>query len=435
MSEFDPVEVIGRTGLAQYGGYLNEEFLKDLQSGRSVRVFREMRDNDPTTGAVLFAILNTVSQVDWWVEASGTDPEDIQAKDFLESCIADLDTPWSMMVKDILFSVIPFGFNIREIVYKRRLGQDIEDLRHRSRFADGLIGWRKMPLRSCDSIQLNGGRWDFDLETQIMKGVYQIPAPDFKMRYIPKEKFLLFRATTEKDNPEGRSCLRSAYRPWYFLKKIEVFEAIGVERDLAGYPMLQLPPEWLMPSASPEIKSMVEEYKKMIINVRRDEQEGLILPMMRDANGNEMVKFQLLSAGGTRQFNTNDIIQRKKQEIATSFLADFILLGHEKTGSFALADSKTALFAVAIGAFLDEIRDVFNMDAIPKLFNFNKGNLRVRELPKLCHGDVETQDLVQLGDYLTKLTGAGASFFPDAKLENWFRKQAGIPEKQLEKTI
>ncbi len=74
----------------------------------------------------------------------------------------------------------------------------------------------------------------------------------------------------------------------------------------------------------------------MVKSIRRDEYEGLVLP-----HGFE---FELVSTGGARQFDTNAIINRYDAKIAMTVLADFIMLGHQKVGSFALSSDKTELF-------------------------------------------------------------------------------------------
>ena len=74
----------------------------------------------------------------------------------------------------------------------------------------------------------------------------------------------------------------------------------------------------------------------MVKSIRRDEYEGLVLP-----HGFE---FELVSTGGARQFDTNAIINRYDTKIAMTVLADFIMLGHQKVGSFALSSDKTELF-------------------------------------------------------------------------------------------
>ena len=46
---------LGSTGLKRNRGTVMEEFLKELKGGRSVRVYREMADNDPIVNACLSA--------------------------------------------------------------------------------------------------------------------------------------------------------------------------------------------------------------------------------------------------------------------------------------------------------------------------------------------------------------------------------------------
>ena len=47
---------IGTSGLRQFGGYVLEEWLTQIQGRRAAWVWREMMDNSPIVGAILFAI-------------------------------------------------------------------------------------------------------------------------------------------------------------------------------------------------------------------------------------------------------------------------------------------------------------------------------------------------------------------------------------------
>ena len=68
-----------------------------------------------------------------------------------------------------------------------------------------------------------------------------MPPPSYNLYTIPIDKALLFRTKSRKDNPEGRSILRNAYRSWYFKRRIQEVEGIGIERDLAGLPVMYAP--------------------------------------------------------------------------------------------------------------------------------------------------------------------------------------------------
>ena len=105
-------------------------------------------------------------------------------------------------------------------------------------------------------------------------------------------------------------------------------------------------------------------------------------------------------------------------------LADFILLGHGGTGSYSLAGNKTRLFAVSFRSCLDNITNVFNDYAIPKLFEIN--GMDTTRLPKLRHSDLETPSLQELAQYISTLAGAGMQIFPGPKLEGIFKTNCYI---------
>jgi hypothetical protein len=313
--------------------------------------------------------------------------------------------------------MLTFGFSAHEIVYKRRLGPEGEAP---SRYNDGRIGWKRLPIRAQETV------WQWDIANDgAIKGLWQQAPPLYQLVYIPVEKLLLFRTTSHKANPEGKSLLRGAYRAWYFKKHIENIEGIGIERDLTGLPTMWVPAEIMVASASPEDKATLARCKDIVRNVRRDEQEGLVLPLAYDENGNQRFKFELLSTGGRRQFETNDIVARYNQAIAMSMLSDFILLGHEGVGSFALSSDKTSIFTSALDAWLDSIASVLNRFAVPRLFRLNNFNLEA--LPKFVHGEVQGVDLKEIADYILKLSQSGMMFFPDEKLEKYLRDQGNLP--------
>lgn len=417
---------VGATGLRRFSGFIYEEFLQELTGWKGIAVYKEMGDNDATVGAVLYAIRMLCRRVAWNVTPASQQPADLEAADFLETCMNDMSQTWADYIVEVL-SFLLYGHSLSEIVYKRRCG-DVFDPSMRSKYADGRIGWRKLSNRSQDTLY----RWQFDDHGGI-QGVEQLAPPHYYHVTIPVEKFLLYRTTTEKNNPEGRSIFRNAYRSWYMKKNIENIEGIGIERDLAGLPVALVPPELLSSGASAEQKALLGEIKNIVTNIRRDEQEGVIFPKLIDpASGKELYELKLMSTGGNRQFDTDKVITRYDTRIAMSALADFILMGHEKVGSFALMSSKTNLFSTAIGAFLDVIADVQNRFGVPRLFALN--DFKITEYPKIGHGDVESVNLDELGQYVLRLSQAGMPLFPsaDGKVENFLLKAGNMPEQPKE---
>lgn len=419
--EIDPFGQIGVTGLHQHSGIIHEEFLNELHGVRGTRIYREMHDNDPVIGAILFVIDMLIRSVTWHAVPASQSAADVEAAEFLDEVRDDMEMTWSSVISEIL-TMLPFGWALLEEVYKVRGGESDDPMRN-SRFNDGKIGWRKLPIRAQETLW----RWIIKDNGDVTAMVQQ-PPPDFVPRTIPMDKSLLFRTTNRKGNPEGRSILRNAYRPWFFKKRIEEIEGVGIERDLAGLPVAGVPATMLQQNASSEDKQTVAFVKKLVTNIRRDSQEGVVWPIAYDEQNNKLFTLELLSTGGRRQFDTTKIITRYDQRIAMVVVADFILLGHEKVGSFALASSKTNIFSIAIKAFLDEIASVFNRVAIPRLFALNSFSLE--SLPRLEFSNIETPELTDIVNALSQMSLAGAEIFPseDLLIENQILRWAGLPE-------
>lgn len=411
---------IGSSGLRIFSGRIYEEYLPQLQGESGIRIFTEMRD-DAVIGSILFAIDMLIRQVDWHVEPFSGKRVDVQNATFLQECLDDMSLTWKEVISDAL-TFLPYGWSFQEIVYKRRDGWKGEG-GESSSYSDGRIGWRKFASRPQETVF----KWITDTETGSIKAMQQLTLPDYQLKTIPISKGLLFRTTANKNSPQGRSVLRSAYRPWYFKKRIEEIEAIGIERDLAGMPMAWVDPRLLSSDASSDDIALLNSIKQLVVNVRRDQQEGVIFPLAYDMNGNQMYKFELMSAGGSRQFDISGVVERYSRQIAMTVMADFIFLGHQGTGSYALSSDKTTMFAKAIGTWIDIIQDTFNRYAVPRLFRVN--GIPTDRLPRIVHGDIETPDLASLGGYITQLAGVGVSLFPDEKVEAFLRSAGGIPQK------
>jgi hypothetical protein len=338
-----------------------------------------------------------------------------------------MESTWPDTLSEII-TMIPFGWALMEFRMKRRVGMgeinfdpvdpyglDANGIGSKvpefapSRFSDGLVGFRSWSLRSQETLFM----WEFDEDSNATV-MQQMAPPDFAIRRIPLSKSLLFRTQVAKNNPEGRSALRNAWVSYYMKKNLQVFEGIGIERDLAGYPMIQIekpdinnglavPDIWN--DNDPKMVALLAAMQRIVRSVRRDEQEGLVMPWW--------AKFTLISTGSRRQNHTNEIIGRYDQRIAMSMMADFIMLGHEAVGSKALAATKISLFTSALSSFMDTASAVVDRRAIPTLLKFNGISLDLA--PSLEHGDVESINIQELGEFISKLSGTG--FNPLASFE------------------
>jgi hypothetical protein len=282
----------GSYGLRQFGGWVREDFLTELTGRNAARVYREMLDGSATIGAMIFAIQQAMRGVRWRVEPADDSAEAEKEAEFVDSLRDDMSHTWDTFLTEAL-SMLGYGFSVHEIVYKRRMGKKSEGRPNgggngsynevpSSKYDDGRIGWRRLPIRGQDIVL----KWFFDPNGQV-RGVTQQPWVGTLID-IPIEKLLLFRPLLHKNNPEGRSVLRNAYRPYYFTKRLEEMEAILIER-MSGVPVLYVPSSLMDAAQAPVAggtpnpqqavaQQAMQTYKNIVTGVRVNDQMGVILP-------------------------------------------------------------------------------------------------------------------------------------------------------------
>jgi len=417
-----PFRELGRTGLKHWGGVLDDEFLRELKGVRGMLIYKEMSKNDPIIGASLFAYTTLAKEVTFRVDsAKPGDQMADELAEFVRGCLFDdMNISWRDLLSEI-FTFLTYGWSFLEIVYKRRDGEQAQSDPTKpadqqppasSRFDDQKIGWRKWAIRGQDTL-IN---WDMD-DAGGIRGLVQAAAPKFERIQIPIEKALLFRTTSDRGSPEGVSILRTAYTSWYYKRRIQIIRGIGIERDLAGLPVLTPPAGvdiWNTLDAVAVAKKAAAE--QLVRSIRRDEHEGVLKPFGWT--------LELLSSSGGRQFDITAVIAQLNAEMTISIMTDFLLVGHEQVGARSMREDARDTFSHAASSFLDIICDVINRFAIPRLIKINgwPGELA----PKLAHGPVAEIALADLMDIITKAAGVGL-VFPDEVLEKYFRERAQLP--------
>jgi hypothetical protein len=424
---------LGQTGLRQFSGWVREEFLQTLVGRQGAQKFREMRDNNPQIGGMLFAIEATMTKVEWRVEPSEESGDGQEYADFIDSCRNDMSSSWAETISDHL-SYLTYGFSWNELVYKKRLGRNPgmdpqrpgEEL-PASEYDDGKIGWRRMPGRSQDTII----KWFFDRNGQ-PKGTTQQPwvGPLIDM---PIDKAILFRPTHYKNNPEGRSILRNSYVSYYYSKRLQEQEAILFER-LGGVPVIYIPGQILQLASTGDSNALaqVNMYKRIAVNLRTDEQMGLVLPSdtYEGVNGPtniQQYKFELVAPQmRAASINLDSTITRYNISMLTSVLADFLTLGHEARGTQSLAVTKVDMFMSAIEGYLNAMAQVYNKYAVTRLMNFNAMDLDRK--PEIKPDLAQRVDLDVLSNYVLRMAQAGMPLFPDEDVQTYLKDAAGLPD-------
>lgn len=408
---------IGGSGLTRTG-WISEEFLPQLRGLNGVKVYREMLDNDAVIGAFMVAIKLLLRTVEWRLDPADESAAAQEAVDFVQGALfEDMDQPFGDFIAEVL-SFLGYGYDLHEIVYKIRGGPDAAGITRRSKFDDGLVGIRKLAHRAQDTII----RWYWDDDMNIA-GVQQM-LPDSGFADIPAEKLLHFRTETTKGNPEGRSILRNSYVGYVRKNTIESAEGRSALRA-AGVVQFRIPAKYMDPSASDDEKAVYVQYQALAASLAQDRQGAVIIPSDVDEQGKPFFELSYVTTQDRKPSDMTKIIERIDKRIAASVLADFILLGQQAVGSFALSSDKTELFGHSLKAYLGIIQDQLQNTLLPRLWKMNSFDPEL--MPKLMPGSVQPTSLAELGTYIMNLAQAGAPIFPNEELMDHLMEVANLP--------
>lgn len=400
---------LATTGLAIWGGNIIEDYLPDLRGKRAIAVFNEMRKGNPIAGGFIRAIEMAFRSIIWSDIPYENTLEGNKRAALLTSVRHDMREPWATILANAT-TVLPFGHAPFEMTFKHRAGRSGT---RPSDFEDGKVGLDNLDLIPQDTIE----RWETDdpLSSTVVAIIQRPPVSQTEIR-IPMEKVVNFRLRTEKDNPEGESIFRQAYRSWYFMQNLEAIEGISLERTGAGIPLIKLP-KGATTIADKGAFSDEQAAINIVKQVRVDEQGGIVI-----WDGWE---FRLARPEGRVDPDLFDLaIKRHRSNMLISVLAAFLEFGTARVGSFALAQQSRSFFEVALEGYIGIIEEQFNKFVVPLLFELN--GITDGKLPRLTHTTIGDPELQNLSRYIADLTKSGY-LQPSPQLNEYLSDLARFP--------
>ena len=417
------VKQVGVSGLKVSNGQILQEANKLFRLPHLIPVVNEIRTN-PTVGAAMNVYGFMINRKKWCVEAS----EDASKKTkdrakIINTMLLDMDDSFESTINSIL-PYMEYGFGILEIVPYRRL------TRNGSRENDGLVGIKKLAIRNQETI----ARWVFSEDGRELLGVEQnIANLENAHRFanllnengnifIPREKFLLFTSNATSGNPQGNSIYKNIYLAHKQMTMLQEQELLTVAKEAKGMMKIEVPAEYLSPDA-PDDGASAEAFKKIIDGHNNGTTAGLLVPQIIDMDSKlPMFNYSLLESKGTPSVDVEAVIKRLQKDILVNMSVDVLALGADGSGSFALAESKTSILALAIDARLKEIQNVFNRELIPYIYRMNGWDLE--ETPYFVYEDEEDINLEEFSSAVQRLA-ATDMIERDREMFNIVRKALG----------
>jgi hypothetical protein len=338
------------------------------------------------------------------------------------------DMSWQGFIESVI-PYLEYGFGVHEMVFRRRLK------RNGSKFNDGLVGLRKLAPRSQDTI----AGWLFSPDRQDLVGVqqtlrfvdngaqYQNRTNDQGYITIDREKFILFSASTNKNNPEGNSIYKNIYLAFKQLTLLQEQEMLGIAKDIQGILKITIPPRYLDVNASPEDKAVVAAFQRIIDNYNAGTQRGLLVPNMIDPDSKmPLFTYDLMESKGMAKYDTELVIRRLQTDILSALNVDILKLGADGGGSFSLAEQKTSVLSIAIDYRLREIQQSLNQQLMRTIYELNGWD--TASMAEFTYSDIEDVSMEEFSKAVQRIFSTNAIEL-DRDVMNRVRLVLGVPLK------
>lgn len=393
----------GTSGTDLFAGYFTEEYLRQLRGRQGAKIYDEIRRSEAQVAMLLGAVMNPIKAGMWDTQAADI-PDGETHKELVEYILKEC-IDWETFLHEAL-TLLTFGYSLFEIV------NNVVFNHPKFGTFNGLKG---LAFRSQKTIE----RWIVDSSTGNLKEVEQWVQGDLtpkgaSLLKMDAQFLLVFTLQKEGDNYEGISALRPMYGPWFRKNLYLKILSIGIEKSAIGTPIGTTP-------AGKESTEEMANFKSMLSSFVAHEDSYLIKP-----------------EGWTVEITNNDfdpskikdIIVMENTEMINAMVANFLALGTSGgSGSFALGTDLSDFFLTGIQTYANIISGVLNRKLIPELVKLNFGPQEA--YPKIKVTGINDKAGKELADTINTLVSAQA-IKPDAKLEDFLRKQYSLPTAQPE---
>lgn len=396
------VEAKGSSGIINYAGYYSEEYLNELRGRRAADLWDKLRRSDSKIKMVLKAVKAPILGGHWNIQAAKNSAKtaDYEKHAALveQVLFRDLTQSWTQQVREIL-TFLDFGFSLFEITHKPVMGD--QTFGNYSSIAK--LGWR-----SPRTIE----RWNLDQKTGGLLSVTQQAYGDLQRNVNMEGRFLLvFTHDREGDNYEGVSALRPCYGAWKRKSMYQRLQAVGIEKYAVPTPKMKVP-------AGKEDDPAFESAKQVLEKFTSHENQYIMYPEGWDVD--------FASPSNFDASKIQEAISKENAEIASAFLVNFLELGQQGSGSWALSNDLSDFMLLSIQHVADDICEILNRVLVRQIVEMNFGPQA--EYPQIVCAGIKDKPGKELADLLKSLAD-GKLLTPDSDLEANIREKYDLPKK------
>lgn len=369
---------------------------------QAAQVYEEMANSDSAVDVSLRAAKTPVMGADYFIEPFDESPEGLLIAEFVQfNLLHGTNAPFLLIMEDIL-RMYEHQFSVLEKVYEEREWAPAKEGANRRKYTM----LRKLAPRPTPTIREikyddNGG------PVGVVQNAIRADGKPEEVE-IAIEKLIIFTNNKKGGNLEGKSLLRTAYRPWYFKTNLYNIDGIQKERHGMGFPTVELPAGYKQADKTAALE--------LVQNIRTNEFGGAVLPPKWS------LKFLELPG---QPVDVMRSIEHHNGAIMLNTMTQFLLLGLEGSGGGrATSGSHQDMFNKSLRYVGNLICDTINLYCIPYLVGYNFDS---DKFPKLRVRNIgETKDLQQWASAMANLKAQGLiNYTPETEV--WVRTIVDAP--------
>ena len=390
------VRELGHTGTTFQAGIIGEEYLAALKTpALRNAVWRRMRA-DAQVAALLAVTTLPLEASEYMVIPNPDDSDTGRAKaiaGLIDTNLRTMEIPWRSFLYQAYLS-IAYGFSLFEIVYEPSTDGESR-----------LFRWRTLAPRSQSTITA----WDVDDHGKLRSARQEIYVNNTALSVdLPADRLLLFVHRQEGSNFEGRPILRDAYQHYWFKALLYRVQGIGAERMGVGFPVIKLPRDLFAQELA-----VAED---LIRGIRVNQEGGAVLP--------QDYEFEMMPGRG---FMYDKAVEHHNRMIALTGLAQFLTLGSNDRGSFALSESQGQFFILALRGLLERFTDTMTSCLFRNYVDMNFGP----DVPApILNAEMVVVDPLAIAETLGSLVSGGL-LKPTLDVRDQVRKSLGMQPEEF----
>jgi hypothetical protein len=417
------------------GGFLLDlgEYNPALMGRNAMPTYEQMRRGDAQVHATLAACKLPVLSAKWQVVpglGSGVpSPESTNQEPRTKNPVSNIGAgkqtavkarEVAEFVKDNLFAGLEFRAstgawvtqNWGDVVRNALLLLDFGCAAHEDIWT--VDGSRVRLRRMAPRLPLTFYRWhtDVDGETLLALEQYGYRGAQYLNVLLPAEKMALFTYGREGANFWGIALQRAMYPHWYIKSELYRLDNVASERNALGIPAFKLPLGFS--------KEDRDAAYNLVTQLAAHEATGVVEPPGDPSTGLRIVGYE----GRVRDLMPS--IQHHNTMISRAALALFMDLGQAEHGSRALGQQHGDFFMLALQNLADQVATNITNSSLRRLVAYNFGE--DAPIPRLVAANVQSRDITELTDSLTKFAEAGLVVSED-NLRRFIREELALPEE------